>query len=191
MIMFFIPLLGSELDLSLNQISLLIGFMYLPYVFSFVFAEIADRYERILIASVGLTLSAFMLFFLYFTTESSLVAILSSLVALSLALINPAAEGMLTALTPVEKRGEITGVQFLFQRTGQLFGPLIFGFIANAKGLNFVFLIIAILAVLLTMFSIYLKFKLHLEQEIHTVNKIEKHKEHHRFFELLRYPLKH
>jgi len=90
--------------------------LYVPYIASFLFAEIADRYDRITITSIGLLLSAIPMFFLYFVTQNSLIAILTMLVAISLALINPAAEGMITAIVPVEKRGKITGVQALFQR---------------------------------------------------------------------------
>ena len=191
LIFVFIPLYALELNLSLRQIMLLMGTLYLPYVASFLFAEIADRYDRITITSFGLLLSAVPMFFLYFATENSLIAILTMLVAISLALINPAAEGMVTAIIPVEKRGEMTGVQALFQRWGKFLWPLVFGFIANAKGLNVVFLIVAILSTGLAVFSVWLKIKLHVKWEIHTVNKQEKHKEHHKVFAYLRHPFKH
>lgn len=191
LILVFIPLYALELNLSLGQIMLLMGTLYLPYIASFLFAEIADRYDRIAITSFGLLLSAVPMFFLYFATENSLIAILTILVAISLALINPAAEGMVTAIIPVEKRGEMTGVQALFQRWGKFLWPLVFGFIANAKGLNFVFLIVAILSTSLAILSVWLKIKLHVKWEIHIVNRKEKHKEHHKVLAYLRHPLKH
>lgn len=119
MVIIFIPLLAMELNLHLGQISLLMGIMYLPYLFSFVFAEIADRYERIAVSTAGLLLSSITMFFLYATTSNILIAVLSALLALSLALINPAAEGMITALTPMNKRGEMTGVQSVCNRSGR------------------------------------------------------------------------
>ena len=82
--------------------------MFIPYIFSFLFAEIADRCERIKIASIGLILAAVPMVALYYVTDNVLVALFSAMIALSLALINPAAEGTLTSLIPVDKRGEIT-----------------------------------------------------------------------------------
>lgn len=147
MTMVFIPLFADEIGFGLNQISLLIGMMYLPYIFSFFFAEIADRYEKINVATGGLILASMTMFFMYFTTNNKMIAVFSSLIAVALALINPAVEGLITCLTPLHKRGEITGLSVFFHRGGKFFGPLILGFLASSKGIHCVFLVVSILAI--------------------------------------------
>lgn len=104
MILTFMPLLADELGLNLGQISLLMGVMFLPYIFSFLFAEIADRWEKVSVTLVGLILSAGTMFFLYFATSNLWIGVLSALIAVSLALINPAAEGIITNLIPPQQR---------------------------------------------------------------------------------------
>ncbi len=108
LVMIFIPLFAVNLNLSLSQIFFIMGVMYLPYMLSFLFAEIADRFERITIAGIGLLFSAIPMFIMYYTTQDYLIAILSMFISLSLALINPAVEGIATAIVPHDKRGEIT-----------------------------------------------------------------------------------
>lgn len=144
--------------------------MFLPYLFSFVFAEIADRYERLTVTSIGLILASVPMFFIYFSTNNSLIAILSTLIALSLALINPATDGALTSLVPLDKKGEMTGVQSLCRRAGMFIGPLSLGFIAEFKGIHFVFLIVALISIFLGFVAIWIKMHAHMNDEIHLFN---------------------
>lgn len=78
----FIPLFAVKLHLSLSEISFLIGLMYVPYVFSFLFGEIADRYDRLNLTIIGLAFSTAPMFLLYYTTQSFLIAFLTMLISL-------------------------------------------------------------------------------------------------------------
>lgn len=171
LILIFIPLLALKLKLNFSEISILMGVMYLPYLFTFFFAEMADRYERMTVASIGLIFASAPMFFIYYSTNSYLIAILSTLIALSLALINPATEGAITSMVSVQKRGEITGVQTLCRRMGMFIGPLVLGFVAENKGINFVFLLVAIISIILGIVSIWLKIYAHTKNEIHLFNQ--------------------
>lgn len=102
--MIFIPIFALKLHLTLSQISFLIGVMYVPYVFSFIFGEIADRYERLSITIFGLFFAATPMLILYYTTQNFWIGFLSSMISLGIALVNPAIEGMANAIVPLEKR---------------------------------------------------------------------------------------
>ena len=153
----FIPLFALTLDLSLQKVALLMAVMYFPFIFSFFFSEMADRMKKMNVIAFGLFVGAISFILLTFIVHQMWIVILATMASLSLAIIRPAYNGMITQMTPVRMLGEISGLNNMFFRIGQIVGPVFSGLIADAYGIKFAFLLIAILALALGIITLLLR----------------------------------
>ncbi len=153
----FIPLFALTIDLSLKQIALLLTIMYVPFIFSFFFSEIADRSKKMSVIATGLFVGALSFILLSFVVHQLWVVVLASLISLSVAIIRPAYNGIITQLTPRKMLGEISGLNNLFVRLGHIVGPILSGVIADLYSIQVSFFLIAIIAFGLGIITILLR----------------------------------
>lgn len=153
----FIPLFAVSMNLSLKLVALLVAVMYLPFVFSFVISELTEKLKHMEVIAMGLMVGAVSFALLAFILDSLWVAVLAMMTTVSLAIIRPAYNGMLTRLTPRKNLGEVTGVNNLALRLGFVVGPIITGFVADVYSIQVSFFLIAFFAFLLAVFALLFK----------------------------------
>ncbi|MBU0578213.1 MFS transporter [Patescibacteria group bacterium] len=153
----FIPLFALVINLSLSKIALLMAVMYLPFIFSFFFSEVSDRLSKMNVIAVGLFIGAVSFVLLTFIVHQLWVVVLASMTSLSLAIIRPAYNGMITHLSPRRMLGEITGLNNLFVRIGYIIGPIFSGIIADLYSIQVAFFLVAIVAFGLGAITLLLK----------------------------------
>lgn len=153
----FIPLFALSIDLDFKEIALLTAVMYLPFIFSFLISEVTDRLKRMDIIAIGLLIGGASFVLLSFLMTQLWIAVLATITSVSLAIIRPAYNGMLTRLTPHRMLGEITSLNNLSLRTGYVIGPIISGLIADRYSIQVAFFVIAIFA--FTLAALTLSFK--------------------------------
>lgn len=141
----FVPLFAMSLGLSLTQAGLLALTVRLPYLFSFFFSELADRWERFELLGLSFFGISALLFCLLFTRNA--LAVLAVMMALStfLAIIKPTASGILTTLVTHEGRMEVSGLQTLFLKMGGAIGVALFGALAQGAGFGIAYGIFGVL----------------------------------------------
>ena len=142
----FIPLFALSINLDLKAVALLMAVMYMPFVFSFLIAEATDRLKRMNVIATGLLIGGLSFILLSFIIGELWVVVLAALTSLSLAIIRPTYNGMLTHLAPRKMLGEITGLNKISMRVGYIIGPIMTGFLADSYGLRIVFVVMAIFA---------------------------------------------
>jgi MFS family permease len=152
----FIPLFALSLDLDLKQVALLVSVMYFPCIFSFFFAEMADRLSKMTVIALGLFIGAISFMLLTFIVHQLLIVVLAVMISLSLAIIRPAYNGMITQLTSRHMLGEISGINNLFVRLGHIVGPVFSGVIADIYGIRTSFFLIAFMTVGLCVATMFL-----------------------------------
>lgn len=145
----FIPLFGLSINLDLKRIALLMATMYMPFIFSFIISEATDRLERRNVLAIGLFIGGLAFVLLSFIIHQTWVLLLAAMISLSLAIIRPTYNGILTQLTPRHMLGEITGLNKIAMRVGFIIGPIVTGFIADQYSIQASFFTIAIFAFVL------------------------------------------
>jgi len=153
----FIPLFALSLNLSLKDIAILSAVMYLPFVFSFFFSEAADRTRKMFVIAFGLFIGAFSFVMLSFIVHQYWVLALAAMISLSMAIVRPAYNGMITRLTPRNMIGEATSLDNLAMRFGYIVGPILTGFVADEFGLPVSFTVMAVIALLLGITTLFLR----------------------------------
>ena len=153
--LYFIPLYALKIHLSLSEIAWLMSFMYFPYVLSFLLSEVMDKMRKMDRIAFSLFAGAAAFLGLTFVSEDRLgVALLFASISLSIAILRPAYNGMLTRITPRRVLGEVTGINNLISRLGMIIGPLFIGYISDLYNLQLVFIIIGIVALFLALLSL-------------------------------------
>lgn len=142
----FIPLFALSINLDLKSVALLMAVMYMPFVFSFFISELTDRLKRMNVIAMGLFIGGLSFILLSFLVEQLWVAVLATMTSVSLAILRPAYNGMLTRLTPRSNLGEITGFNNVAMRLGFVVGPIVSGLIADRYSIQVAFFAIAIFA---------------------------------------------
>lgn len=142
---FFIPLLALTNNLSLPQIAVLFALSRMPFMLCFFFAEIADRRERLSLIGASLIIASLLLAILASASSFSIIVLASVALSLCLAIIRPAADGVLTNLIMPRQRSEITGVQEFVSKSGQIAGALIFGVFSEIFSIGWAFVGIAVI----------------------------------------------
>jgi len=140
----FIPLFALSINLSLRNIAFLMATMYMPFVFSFVISEMTDRLKRMNVIAVGLFIGGIAFVLLTFIIDQLWVVLLAAMTSLSLAIIRPTYNGVLTQLTPRRMLGEITGLNKIAVRVGFIVGPVFSGFLADKYSIQAAFFLIAV-----------------------------------------------
>jgi len=139
----FIPLLAIQHDLTLSQTALVFGFMRLPYLLSFFFAEIADRRESLGLLGGSLLLAAGFLGIIGTSSSFAVIFFVSMAFSTCLAMIRPTIGGVLTNLIVPRQRCEMTGVEEFLSKGGQIIGSLVFGIMAHYFGMEWTFMSLA------------------------------------------------
>ena len=153
----FLPLFALTINLSLSEIALFMAVMYVPFIFSYFFSEVADRRGKKNVIATGLFIGAVSYVLLSFVVEQAWVVMLATMTSLALAIIRPAYNGVITHLTPRRMLGEITGLNNLLIRLGYIVGPIFSGLIADAYGIQVAFFVIAIFAFGLGIITLLIK----------------------------------
>ncbi|MDH5597383.1 MAG: MFS transporter [Candidatus Peregrinibacteria bacterium] len=153
----FIPLFALSIDLSLKEIALLMASMYLPFIFSYIISEATERFRQMNVIALGLFIGGLAFICLSFIIDQLWVVLLAALTSLSLAIIRPTYNGILTELTPRRMLGEITGLNKISMRIGFIVGPIVSGYLADAYSIQVAFFVIAIFAFSLAALAIVFK----------------------------------
>lgn len=157
MVMFtlvFIPLFASGLGLSLKETSLLMAVTYLPLAFSYLFSEWMSRLRRTSLITLGLFIGAVSFALLSLTLDQIWIALLCASTSLSVAILRPAYNEVLTSLSPPRMMGEVTSIVNIFMRLGYVVGPILSGYFADYFGLTSAFLGTALFALILATVSL-------------------------------------
>ncbi|MFH1410522.1 MAG: MFS transporter [Patescibacteria group bacterium] len=152
-----IPLFALTIDLNLGEVALLMAIMNLPFVFSFVISEMTDRMKSMNVIAVGLLVGGISFILLSILVAQLWVAVLVTMTSVSLAIMRPAYNGMLTRLTPRRMLGEITSINNIALRMGYVVGPVLTGLIADRYSIQAAFFAIAIFAFALTALTLSFK----------------------------------
>ncbi|MBI5411599.1 MFS transporter [Candidatus Peregrinibacteria bacterium] len=150
----FIPLFARSLDLSYAGIALLMAVMYAPCIFSFLFAELADRLNKAGLIMVGLAIAVFTFVALFLVVSRFWVVLFSGLISVSMAIVRPAYNGLLSDFSPPKILGEVGSIQNFISRFAVMICPLFFGYIADVLSIRFVFLFTAGIAFALILLSL-------------------------------------
>ncbi len=153
----FIPLLAISLNLGLRSVALLMAVMYLPFIFSFFISEVTDRLKRMDVIAIGLFIGGLSFVLMSFIVHELWIAVLATMKSVSLAIIRPTYNGVLTRLTPRKMLGEMTGINNVAMRLGFIVGPVASGFIADRYSIQVAFFAIAVFA--FTLAAITLSFR--------------------------------
>ncbi len=153
----FIPLFALSINLTLGKIALLMAAMYLPFVFSFFFSEFTDKMKKTSVIAAGLFISAISFVLLSFIVHQLWIVVLAAMISLSLAIIRPAYNGIITHMTPRRMMGEITGLNNFVIRIGYIIGPIFTGLIADHFGIKVAFLAIAVLSFALGIAALFMR----------------------------------
>ena len=164
----FVPLLAQDLGLPLFQVFLLSAFMLLPMVFTYGFAKVADKYNKLTLIVYGIALSLLPLLFLTTTNQPIEIAIASSVISLCLALLQPSVLGLAGSLAPQKEKHSVVQLELFFQSLGAIVGSVGLGTIADMYGIQTAFLFVAVIAVIFLCVAIYLHFHIEgkLEHEV-------------------------
>lgn len=153
----FIPLFAETIGLGLGQIALLMAVMYSPFILSFLISELTDRLKRTTVIALGLLIGGASFILLSFIVHQLWVAVLAAMQSVSLAILRPAYNGMLTHLTPRRILGQVTGLNNIALRLGFVVGPIVSGIIADHYGIQMTFLAMAIFAFALAALTLSFK----------------------------------
>ncbi len=128
---------------SLWQIGLVYSLMYLPFIFQFVFGEMADTIGSKKMLVIGASLACVFFSALFFANNYSYILLFTFFGSCGLAMVAPVVSGYVSRMAK-DNNGEITGIYGAVADMAAFTGPLVAGLIADMYGLNFVFIAAAI-----------------------------------------------
>jgi MFS family permease len=142
----FLPLQGLEIEMQLFEVGILYILLTIPFLFSFLFSEIADRKEKTNILIAGLFLLSVPIGTIFFFYGNQLIFLIATfLIGLFIALIMPVINGLITNMAPSTEGGEITGITYASKVLGFVVGPLFAGIVSDTLGIGKLFLFLAII----------------------------------------------
>jgi len=153
----FIPLFAFSINLPLNKVALLMAVMYMPFIFSFFFSEFTYKMKKTHVIAAGLFISTISFVLLSFLVHHYWIVVLAAMISLSIAIIRPAYNGMITSMTPRSMMGEVTGLNNFVIRIGYIIGPIFTGLVADHFGIKTAFLAIAALSFILGMVTLFVR----------------------------------
>jgi len=151
-----LPLFLKEFGASYMMIGLIFGMFYLPLVFEPYFSMFAGRKK---ILTFGMFLCAVLFVSLFANKGLPFLFVHSVMLALLFAAIIPVLHGRVTYLIPKEQSGEFSGIVMMFSSLSEALGPLMAGIVSDLFGLNYVFLVGAIIASVLSVLSLKKSFQ--------------------------------
>jgi MFS family permease len=145
LILVFLPLLARRVDFGLPSVGLIFVAFYTPYLLAFFLSVIPDIIVKERAIALALTIAAAVLLWMGLLAEhSSLFFVASFILGLSLAMLRPAINGLLTDLTPHFKEGEITAVYRSVAGVSRFAAALVLGVAAQLAGLGYIFLLASV-----------------------------------------------
>jgi len=132
------PLFLKYIGAELWQIGLIYSISMSPFLFEGFFALFKKR-TRLL--KVSLFFASLMFLSMFFIRNILIIFIASLAISICFSAIGPILSGRLTETMSPRKRGELTGLIGAMRHIGLIITSLSSGFIADALGLNFVFLL--------------------------------------------------
>ena len=155
----YVPSLAT-LRADLNTTTAMVGLTLSIYGLCLAFAQIAygpivDRFDSKRILLIGLVLYLFGNLIAYFTSGIGLLLVARSLQALGIAAAAGVGIALITDLFPTNERGRAMGVFSMFNSAGAASGPAFGGLIAVWLTWRADFLVLAIVTVILLLFTIW------------------------------------
>jgi len=145
-IFFLVPLYALSLGLDLFGVSLLFAALSVPFLFSFFLAELADSFGKMNAVVLGFILSAVALASIAeISVASPLFFFAVFILGLILAFLQPAANGLVTDITPRIQDGEMTGLFIAVLRISGFLTSLSLGLLSDSFGLRLPFIVFALL----------------------------------------------
>lgn len=141
----FLPLYADSLGLGVIQIGLLLLVMNLPFLLSFISAEIADRSERLRNVIIGFGVSALALVLLsIFHSNAVSLYILAFFVVAGFSIILPSISSVITILTPKKFMGTSSAMIDLMMFAAMIVFPPVIGELIDARGWETAFIVIGL-----------------------------------------------
>ncbi len=131
------PLFLSYLGTELWKIGIIFFIMELPYLFEGVFALVKKRKALLNVLTLFLIIIFISLFFI---KNIFLIFLISLIIGMCFAGINPIISGKLTETMPKTKQGELSGMLHVIRSLGFILSYLFAGQIAQFFGIKFIFL---------------------------------------------------
>lgn len=156
MALVYVPLYMQERGMSIVQIGVVLLLMNVPFLLSFLFAELAERVGRLRIAALGVLCSSVgaALFAVNHEQSWQLVSIAVLFMA-GYAILIPPLSGLLAAITPKRETGETSAtVDIVLSLAAVLFAPLI-GYSIDTAGWQGTFVATAVFLGGVTLLTFY------------------------------------
>lgn len=141
-----LPLFYKELGASFLQIGILTSLFYIPQIFESFFSTLQNKKRAVMISLLS---AAVLALFLFKIQNIYLLLIIAFLLGLCLSCIGPIIQGKAASYMPRNKIGQLYGVQYSMIHLASAIGPFFAGIIADNLGLNYIFIIAAIIYSLL------------------------------------------
>ena len=123
----FIPVIAMENNLSLSQIAIVYAVMKIPYVINVFVGKFGDRYSKKLLISIILVLMSFLYLALWFNESFYTILILTFLISLWVAMLNPLSSALVLSYTQPKDKWAMAGVQDFVSRLWDIVWSLWFG----------------------------------------------------------------
>lgn len=150
---FLIPFMGSSLSLALpliqNELSVSILILgWIPTAFTLAnaamvipFGRLADIYGRKKVFTLGFLVYTLASFLAIFSSSGIILVFFSFLQGVGCAMIFATGIALLISIFPLEKRGQVLGINLAAVYLGLFMGPLLGGFLAQTFGWKSIFFI--------------------------------------------------
>ncbi len=148
------PLFITSIGAPLHAVGIISALFYFPVLFESYFSTQQHKHR---VMTLGLISSAILFLTLFFVDNITVTFLLTLLLGISFAAAMPIISGRFTSLMPRKEIGEFSALVFATKSLAAALAPLVAGFLADKYGLNFVFLLGAVI------FSILLLFRKHLQ----------------------------
>ena len=169
----FRTLLIADLDFGIMTVGVVLGAIYSAKFFIAPINKYAMRFGKFGAMSIGFFILSILMMIIVFFGHISIFVILGGFfcqVLVFSAFVKSFRNGIITAFTPKDMQGEMSGIQEFIISLGNFLGAIIFGYTADFFGLNSIFFISGILFLILSgaMFLLWVHYE-------HTVKHVPVH----------------
>jgi MFS family permease len=140
-LLMIVPLFADYLGGGLPMIGIAAALYALPLLFESYFSTVVNQNKVIVL---GIVFGGVLSLALFFTTQIVMMFILTLLLGVAMSALYPNFYGRFTTLMPRHGMGEYSTVLFAVKSLAAAIGPLLSGFIADAWGLQYVFLFVLV-----------------------------------------------
>lgn len=142
----FLALYAENADYGMATIGFLVGFVNLAFVFAMPFTKITNKIGKFTSMAVGQMFMAFFMALVFFFGNQYFFVVLLGFFFhwLAFQLVRPARNGTIAAHTPYDMQGEMTGIQLLILAVANMLGAVLFGYISDYFGIQYIFLVVTI-----------------------------------------------